>query len=202
MTIDAAARLRSQHSNDFALMLGALCHDFGKPEVTATANGTLHAYGHDTRGALKARHFLEKLRAPRQLVSQVEALVQHHLAPSQFIKNQAGAKAYRRLARKLASAGVDMTLLYQISLADNLGRSTKEALAGQFPAGKAFLAKAKELTVDRHGLRDIVRGRDLIARGITPGPQFRELLDKCRELQDEHGWDDPVRVLDEVLKNH
>ena len=47
--------------------------------------------------------------------------------------------------------------------------------------------------------RDVVLGRHLIARGLTPGVEFGQILERCRELQDETGWDDPERILNQVL---
>ena len=201
MVIDEAAKLRTDDPDDLALMLGALCHDFGKPDVTEVARERVRSPGHDSQGEPHTERFLTALRAPRALVEQVKALVRHHLAPALFIQNEARAKGYRRLARKLDTAGVNMTLLYLVARADHLGRTTEEAMARQFPAGEAFLERAKGFLVDRESRKDVVRGRHLIAHGIEPGPRFREILDHCRELQDEHGWEDPDRLLDAVLNN-
>ncbi len=46
---------------------------------------------------------------------------------------------------------------------------------------------------------DLVLGRHLIARGLRPGRSFGKILARCRELQDETGWDDAERILDAVL---
>ena len=144
MVIDEAAKLRANTAHELALMLGALCHDLGKPDVTEVVDDRVKSPGHDTRGISHTERFLERLRAPTALVEQVKALVQHHLAPAAFIHNKAGAKGYRRLARKLDAAGVDLTLLYLVARADYLGRTTAQALARQFPAGEAFLENAKK----------------------------------------------------------
>ena len=199
MVIDEASKLRANTPDDLALMLGALCHDLGKPDVTEIVDDRVRSPGHDSHGTVATESFLTRLRAPNALSDQVKALVRHHLAPALFVQNNAGAKGYRRLARKLDAAGVNMTLLYAVARADHLGRTTDEALARQFPAGETFLERAKRFLVDRQGPKDVVQGRHLIARDIEPGPQFRDILDRCRELQDEHGWDDPEQLLDAVL---
>ena len=64
---------------------------------------------------------------------------------------------------------------------------------------KEFLAQARELGVDRHAPVDVVRGRHLISRGFTPGPRLGATLELCREVQDETGWRDADRILDEAL---
>ena len=199
MVIDEAARLRDGGADDPALMFGALLHDVGKPPTTALDDGRVRSPGHDVRGVPLAVAFLERMRAPTELVARVSAMVEHHLAPALFVKNGATAKAYRRLARKLGAAGASVELLLRVARADHFGRTTDEALAKRFPAGDEFLAKARELAVEHDSPRDVVLGRHLIARGLTPGVEFGRILERCRELQDETGWTDPERILAEVL---
>ena len=199
LVIDEAARLRDGGPDDPALMFGALLHDVGKPPTTAVENGRVRSPGHDVRGVPLAVAFLERMRAPVELVVRVSALVEHHLAPALFIKNGAAAKGYRRLARKLGAAGASVELLLRVARADHFGRTSDEALARQFPAGDEFLAKARDLAVEHQAPRDVVLGRHLIARGLTPGVEFGRILERCRELQDETGWADPERILGQVL---
>ena len=199
MVIDEAARLRDGGPDDEALMFGALLHDVGKPVTTATENGRVRSPNHDVRGVELAARFLERMRAPNELVARVGALVEHHLAPALFIKNGAAAKGYRRLARKLGAAGVTAELVARVARSDHFGRTTEEALARVFPAGDAFLARARELTLERAAPRDVVLGRHLIERGLSPGPEFGAILERCRELQDETGWTDPAQILAQVL---
>ncbi len=199
MVIDEAARLRDGGPDDPVLMFGALLHDVGKPPTTVAENGRVRSPSHDVRGVPLAAAFLERMRAPTELVARVSAMVEHHLAPALFVKNGATAKGYRRLARKLDAAGASVELLVRVARADHFGRTTQEALQKQFPAGDEFLAKARDLAIEHHAPRDVVLGRHLIARGLTPGVEFGQILERCRELQDETGWDDPERILNQVL---
>ena len=184
---------------DLALMLGALCHDLGKPAATERVDGRIRSYRHDVGGVAPTRALLARMRAPGALVDRVAALVEHHLAPALFIRNGATAKGYRRLARKLERAGVSIELLARVARADHLGRTTADALAGRFDAGDAFLAAAHTHNVERTAPRDAVLGRHLIERGMQPGPGFAPILERCREIQDETGWTDPERILDRAL---
>ena len=186
-------------SEDLALMLGALCHDLGKPATTERVDGRIRSYRHDVAGVAPTRALLERMRAPGALVDRVAALVEHHLAPALFVRNAATAKGYRRLARKLERAGVGIELLVRVARADHLGRTTADALAGRFEAGDAFLAAARAHSVEHAAPRDAVLGRHLVARGMKPGPGFAPILERCREIQDETGWTDPERILDTVL---
>ena len=203
LVLDAAASMRGDAGDeDLALMLGALCHDLGKPPTTERIDGRIRSYRHDVAGVAPTRALLGRMRAPGALVDRVAALVEHHLAPALFVKNGATAKGYRRLARKLERAGVDIELLVRVARADHLGRTTADALAGRFDAGDAFLAAARAHSVEHAAPRDAVLGRHLVARGMEPGPGFGPILERCREIQDETGWTDPERILDRALTGH
>jgi len=199
LVIDEAARLRDGGPDDEALMFGALLHDVGKPPTTVTENGRVRSPSHDVRGVELAAAFLARMRAPIDLIACVSALVEHHLAPALFVKQNTTAKGYRRLARKLGAAGASAELLVRVARADHLGRTTDEALRRVFPAGDEFLARARELTIDHRPPHDDVLGRHLIARGMKPGPEFGAILERCREVQDETGWTDPEQILGRVL---
>ena len=206
MAIDSAARLResgskSESIEDEALMFAVLCHDFGKPTTTAHIDGRVRSRGHDRAGAGPTRVFLERLRASAKLVEMTVALVEQHLAPALLSEQGATPRAYRKLAGKLASAGVSMRLLERVARADHLGRTTQDALAGRFEAGDGFVAQADALEVGMKGPQDVVLGRHLIARGLTPSPEFAETLDRCRELQYETGLTDPQEILDRIMRN-
>ena len=195
----AAASLHGRAGEDIALMLGALCHDLGKPTTTALIGGRIRSRGHDVEGVAPTRALLARMRAPGALTDRVAALVEHHLAPALFIGNGAAAKGYRRLARKLERAGAGIELLVRVARADHLGRTTADALAGRFDAGDAFLTAARAHSVEHAAPRDVVLGRHLIARGLEPGPGFAPILERCRDVQDETGWTDPGRILDRAL---
>ena len=202
MVLDEAAGLRSgDEADDLVLLLGALCHDVGKPATTIELEGRIRSPEHDEVGVPITRGFLGRLRAPGELATKVEALVRHHLAPANLVKGGAKARGYRRLARRLTKAGIIARLLYRLAMADHLGRTTPDALARQFRYGEEFLRRMEELAIADEGQKDVVLGRHLIALGYTPGPWFGEVLGACREVQDETGWEDPERILDQVLRD-
>lgn len=200
MVVDEAADLRIGDADlDLALMWGAVLHDVGKPPTTFEEEGRIRSPGHEAEGVPLTEDLLGRLRAPKALVQRVSALVRHHLAPAHLPSGGAGPKAYRRLARRLAKADVDHHLLFRLARADHFGRTTEDALAREFPDGEAFFAKMEDLSQTETPAKDVVLGRHLIARGMKPGPDFGPILAACRDLQDETGWDDPERILDEVL---
>jgi tRNA nucleotidyltransferase (CCA-adding enzyme) len=199
LVVDEAAALRDGGDEDLALMYAALCHDFGKPAVSTEKNGRVRAHKHDVVGARAAGKFLQRLRAPGHLCDQVEALVKYHLAPALFVAQGTTAKGYRRLARNLHEAGVNIALLVRVARADHWGRTTEEAKKRIFPAADSFLAEAENIAVLNKAPADVVQGRHLQARGLEPGPHFGDILVRCRDLQDETGWIDADKILDKVL---
>ncbi len=205
MVLDRAREIVHEMGGELAdeaglvLMLAALCHDLGKPETTTHEGTRVRSIAHEAASARHTRDWLSALRFPDRIVRIVAVLVAHHLAPSQLVKQGAGARAYRRLARKLAVEGASLALLERVARADHLGRTTAEALAGRYDAGAAFLAAADAAEVREAPRADVVSAQALMERGVAPGPELGRLLRRCRELEDETGWREPERILARCL---
>jgi len=133
------------------------------------------------------RRFLERLRASNALVTQVLALVADAGAPDQLVSEDAPARSYRELARRLADADVTPALLATV------------ARAHGSPHADRFLAAFSALGIPDAGPRDVVLGRHLLARGFAPGPELARILARCRAIQDETGWSDPEAILRRAL---
>jgi len=198
MVIDEAARLRSGDAFDLSLMYGALCHDLGKPATTEVVDGRTRSRKHDAVGVGLSDALLERLRAPASLVRRVGVLVRHHLAPGLYYRGGAKPKAYRKLARELEACDATMELLLRVATADHLGRTTPDAIARRFPGGDHFRSQMESLDIEEEGPKDVVLGRHLIALGLRPGKHFGDILARCRDIQDDTGWDDPKRILERV----
>ena len=119
-----------------------------------------------------------RLTNAHDFIESLLPLVAHHLKPSQFYKANASNKAIRKLATK-----VKIEELVIVAKADFLGRTTEEALSGVYKAGEWLLEKARELKVECKPLDNLLKGRDLIALGLTPSAQFKVILDEVYELQ-------------------
>ena len=176
-TVDQATKRRRGDEDDLVLMLGALCHALGRP-----MDGAARA---EPAGI---ESLLARMRAPKDVVRRVSALVEYCPEPALLVERSAAPRDYRRLSRKLAAAGVTLELLARVAES-----------AYSDAAAKNFLARAQELGVDRSAPSDAVGGRHLVARGFAPGPRFGAMLEQCRHVQDETGWLDAERILDEAL---
>lgn len=162
------------------LMLGAVCHDFGKPATTAVVDGRIRSLNHEEEGVGPATRFLDRLNVHsidgKDVRRQILGLVAHHLKPGMLYKarHEVTDGAFRRLAQR-----VDLELLARVAKSDCLGRT------GDFDCSAMdwFLEKARDLGVDRRPPRPLLLGRHLLELGMTPGPQMGELLKQLYERQ-------------------
>jgi tRNA nucleotidyltransferase (CCA-adding enzyme) len=176
-----------------AIMLGAICHDLGKPATTAVIDGRIRSPGHEEGGVAPATVFLDRLNIYTldgyDTRRTVLGLVAHHLKPGAFKKSVTPVTdgAFRRLALK-----VDLELLARLASADCHGRT------GTFDCSAMdwFLERARALGVEHAAPPPVVLGRHLIDLGVTPGPQMGELLRRIYERQ----LDGEIRTLEDGLK--
>jgi tRNA nucleotidyltransferase (CCA-adding enzyme) len=178
-----------------AVMLGALCHDFGKPSTTAFEEGRIRSRGHEDAGIAPALSFLERLKLSSldgyDVRGQVLALVAHHLKPLRFYRahlegNEVGDGTLRRLALE-----VEPDLLYRVARADCLGRT------GVFtPVGEEwFLNRVKSLGIEERAPAPLLLGRHVLELGIQPGPEVGRVTRAVYEAQ----LDGKVSTLDEAV---
>jgi len=150
----------------------------------------IRALGHEKAGIEPTRTFLYRLTSEHDFIESILPLVEHHLKPSQFYKQGAKAAAIRRLATK-----VNIEELVLVAEADFLGRMTEEAKRGVYAAGEWLLEKARALKVENRPLECLVQGRDLIALGLKPSPEFKMILNDVYELQLEGRFENKEEVL-------
>ena len=166
-----------------AVMLGAVCHDFGKPATTAYIDGRIRSLDHEEQGVPPATAFLDRLNIHTlegyDVRGQVLGLVAHHLKPGMWsAAPKVGDGAFRRLARK-----VDLELLARVAQADCRGR------AGNFDCSAMgwFLERARSLGVEHAPPAPILMGRHLLALGVPPGPGVGSILKQVYERQLDGG---------------
>jgi tRNA nucleotidyltransferase (CCA-adding enzyme) len=180
-------------SQQMAIMLGAVCHDLGKPATTAFLDGRIRSIDHEERGVGPATAFLDRLNVftldGYDVRHQVLGLVAQHLKPGMWfkVKDEVGDGAFRRLSQK-----VDLELLARLAKADCLGRAP-----GTFncDAMDWFLDRARALGVEHRPPSPLLLGRHLLALGVKPGPRMGEILKAVYEQQ----LDGTVRTLNEAL---
>jgi len=179
MVVDAMAKERTgDEKRDLYLSLAALCHDLGKANTTEVIEGKVRAIGHENSGISLSESFLSKISDEKALLEAILPLVKHHLKPIQFFKQGAKSPAIRRLAKQ-----VNIEDLVLLAKADFLGRTTPEAILGDFEAGIWLLKRSEELNVSTKPMDAFLQGRDLIAMGLKPSKDFKVLLERAYEAQ-------------------
>ena len=193
MVIDKARELNGDLDRPrlATVMLGAVCHDLGKPATTAVIDGRVKSPNHEAMGVEPATQILDRLNINTldgfDVRAQVLGLVTEHLRPMAFFKARDTVTdgAFRRLAQK-----VDLELLARFARADCHGR------AGTFDCSGIdwFIERARSLGVEHKPPAPILLGRHLIELGVEPGPRMGEILRAVYELQ----LDGVVTTLDEA----
>jgi tRNA nucleotidyltransferase (CCA-adding enzyme) len=182
-----------ERPQQIAVMLGALCHDLGKPLTTAMIDGRIRSLDHEQAGVAPTLAVLDRLNVQTiggyDVRHQITGIVAHHLKPHSFFKSSTpvGDGAFRRLAQK-----VDLELLARVAMSDCLGRT------GTFDCSGIdwFLERARALGVEHTAPEPIVKGRHLIDLGVQPGPRMGDLLRQIYERQLDGG----VRTLEDGLR--
>lgn len=189
MVVDEARKLIEQldYPRQVTVMLGALAHDFGKPPTTEFIDGKIRSRGHDEAGVEPTLSFLDTLGIYTldgyDVRDQIIQLVRYHLKPGEYYgaKTPVGDGAFRRLARK-----VEADLLYRVAKADSLGRNPEWIPKEKWFDSKAqewFIAKVRELQIEKKAPDPILMGRHLIELGMDPSPDFKRINDAVYEMQ-------------------
>ena len=102
------------------------------------------------------------------------------MQPFALWRAHAGDAAIRRLAMKV----VRIDRLLRVARADDEGRPPEKAGGTSCGEDLKWLGEAAErLRIAASAPKPILMGRDLIALGYKPSPQFGEWLDACFEAQ-------------------
>jgi len=181
-----------ERPQQITVMLGAVCHDLGKPPTTAFSEGRIRSIDHEQAGVAPSAAVLDRLNVQTiggyDVRRQVLGIVAHHLKPGMFRQSPTPVSdgAFRRLAQK-----VDLELLARVAKSDCLGRG------GGFDCSAMdwFLDRARELGVQHAPPAPIVKGRHLLGMGVAPGPRLGEILKQIYEQQ----LDGSVTSLEEGL---
>jgi tRNA nucleotidyltransferase (CCA-adding enzyme) len=176
-----------------AIMLGAVCHDFGKPKTTAFVDGRIRSIDHEEQGVEPATAFLDRLNVHSMdgydVRAQVLGMTAQHLKPGMWFKtkDKVGDGAFRRLAQK-----VDLELLARLAKSDCLGR---EPGVFNCDAMDWFLDRARALGVEHRAPEPLLLGRHVLALGLSPGPRVGEIVKAVYEQQ----MDGTVTTVEEAI---
>ncbi|MEO8353640.1 MAG: CCA tRNA nucleotidyltransferase, partial [Chthoniobacteraceae bacterium] len=153
------------------LVLSVLFHDIGKPPTaTVDADGRIRFNGHDRVGAEMTERLMSRLRFSRAEIDATVAGVANHMV-FKDVKQMRVAKLKRFMARETFA---DELELHRVDCTSSHGLLDNY----EFLQKKAAEFASEPLIPPR-----LITGRDLIALGFKPGPQFSEILEAVETRQ-------------------
>jgi poly(A) polymerase len=153
------------------LVLSVLFHDIGKPPTSSVdENGRIRFNGHDRIGAEMTETVMQRLRFSRaEIDATVEAVRQHMVFKD--VPNMRVAKLKRFMARPTFDDELE------------LHRVDCESSHGMLDNYDFLKRKREEFANEPIIPPPLVRGDDLLALGLKPGPKFGELLEAIETRQ-------------------
>ena len=172
------------------LVLSVLFHDIGKPPTSSVDDeGRIRFNGHDRVGAEMTEAIMQRLRFSRaEIDATVEAVRQHMVFKD--VPNMRVAKLKRFMARPNFA---DELELHRVDCASS---------HGMLDNYEFLQRKQTEFANEPIIPPPLVRGDDLIALGMKPGPLFREILDAVETKQLEGEMSDRDEALTWIKKNY
>ncbi len=165
------------------LALGTLLHDVGKPPTFCRAPDRIHFDGHVELGAEMAAAICARLRMSRAATQRVVALTRDHL----IFKDVPDMRP-ARLRRLMAEEHFDELMV--------LYRADCGACHGLLTALPAIEAMRERLREEALIPPPLLRGHDVVAAGVPPGPEVGQLLREIADLQLEGQLADRQAALD------
>lgn len=153
------------------LVLSVLFHDIGKPATASVdEEGRIRFNGHDRLGAEMTESLMERLRFSRaQIDATVEAVRQHMVFKD--VPRMRVAKLKRFMARPTFT---DELELHRVDCASS---------HGMLDNYEFLQRKQEEFAHEPIIPPPLVRGDDLIALGMKPGPRFGEIIEAVETRQ-------------------
>ncbi len=198
MVCDEAAAIATRdalHETErLLLLLAAFCHDLGKPKTTRVVEGRVRAFEH-SRAGLECTQDVLRFFGFEACGDMIRPLVEHHLEPFMLYyqtqtESPPGDGAIRALARRMHPATIEQLL--RVAEADMRGRGpVSEQEKQKLDAIEWVRQRAHELHVRDQKPADVIRGNDLLAFGMKPGPHFGVIVRAANMLHDEDHLEKP-----------
>jgi poly(A) polymerase len=170
------------------LVFSVLLHDVAKPPTATTdENGRIRFNGHDRKGAEMTEEIMEGLRFSRVEIDATVEMVRQHMV-FKDVPRMRVAKLKRFMARPTFK---DELELHRVDCASS------HRMMDNY---EFLLAKREEFASEPIIPPPLVRGDDLIALGLKPGPKFGEILEAVETRQLEGGLKTREEALDWVRK--
>jgi poly(A) polymerase len=154
------------------LCLAVLLHDIAKPPTRTVDQdtGRPRFNGHDKLGAEMAGKILRRLRYPNEVIDHVVFMVARHMT-FMHVQQMRVAKVRRFMGAPTFSKEME---LHRVDCASSNGLTDNYEF---------LLGKERQFANEPIMPPPLVTGRDLVERGLKPGPRFREILENIQTEQ-------------------
>lgn len=154
------------------LVLSVLFHDIGKPAAFSydESEDRIRFNGHDKIGAEITRTILNRLRYSNEVIDATVSAVGNHMRFIDVKKMRTST-----LKRFMNRQGFSDEL--QLHKVDCLGSN------GNLSNFDYVVAKQEEFAAEPLVPPPFLTGKDLIERGLSPGPEFKTILKEAQDLQ-------------------
>ncbi len=172
------------------LVFSVLFHDIGKPPTFAIdETGRIRFNGHDRVGAEMTEAVMERLRFSRAEIDATVEMVRQHMV-FKDVPNMRVSKLKRFMARPTFE---DEMELHRVDCASS---------HGMLDNYEFLSAKREEFAKEPIIPPPFVRGADLIALGLKPGPRFGEILEAAETRQLEGEFADRDAAIEWVKRDY
>jgi len=172
---------------DFVLRMAALMHDVGKPATKAVGpDGRVSFHHHEVVGARLTKQRMKAMRYPKDVTTQVVALVELHLRFYGYGRGEWTDSAVRRY---VTDAGDLLPRLHRLTRSDCTTRNRRKAaaLAADYDALEERIARLKS-EEDLARVRPDLDGNAIMELlGVPPGPDVGRAWRHLKELRLERG---------------
>ncbi|MFC2076968.1 CCA tRNA nucleotidyltransferase, partial [candidate division KSB1 bacterium] len=152
------------------LFLGALLHDVGKAATITRTAERIRFPEHDRVGGEEARRTLTRLRYPKRVIEQVVSLVTDHMRFKDF-------EGMKKSTRTRLLGRSDFPLHLELHRADCL------ASHGDLGIYESARKAHEEYLNAPPSPEPLLRGRDLLEMGYSPGPSFGRVLQEVEDAR-------------------
>ena len=181
--------MESLKNESFEVQMAGMLHDIGKHDTLSIDEKGIHAFGHAEEGAQEAEELLKRLKFSNDQIEQIVFAVRNHM------KLHSVSEMNKSTLRRLV-AETHFDTLKKVSTADVAG-SNKD-----FSEIELLERKVQEFNAEPKLPDPIVKGKDLIALGLKPGPMFKEILQKVMDAQLEGlvtNFDEGISLVKEMM---
>jgi tRNA nucleotidyltransferase (CCA-adding enzyme) len=211
LVVDAAAKIirRPEWPEPYRFigalctMLGALCHDLGKPATTKEIDGRIRSLEHESGGIEPTRSLLARWKFGADAEHAAIMIATEHLKPGMLEKEiekgrlteEQYINAVRRLLKRIHP--LHWAAFLAACEADWRGRTLPETTFDKpYPPGDHFTKVVRENNLETIHSQSLLRGEDLIALGVPPGPEIGQLIKETEDARDKG----KIRTKEEALR--